>query len=63
MLLEHGRMVYWKKWAATHECEELKEEVWLQPIQAYVAKEEQGSVDRQAPKCNKEAGRRRRMGA
>ena len=27
-------MVHLKKWAAKHECEELKEGVWLEPIQA-----------------------------
>ena len=34
MLLKQARMVSWKKWAAKHECEELKEGVWLEPIQA-----------------------------
>ena len=34
VLLKQARMVYWMKWAATHECEELKERVWLEPIQA-----------------------------
>ena len=29
MLLKQVRLVYWKKWAAKHECEELKEGVWL----------------------------------
>ena len=27
-------VVYCKRWAAKHECEELKEGVWLEPIQA-----------------------------
>ena len=26
-----GRSVYWKKWAAKHEYEDLKEGVWLEP--------------------------------
>ena len=34
MLLRHARMAYWKIWAATHACEELKEGVWLEPVQA-----------------------------
>ena len=34
MLLKRARTVYWKKWAATHECEELKEGAWLEPIKA-----------------------------
>ena len=47
MLLKHARMAYWKKRAANHECEELQER----------------SVDGQAPQCNEEAGRGRRLGA
>ena len=34
MLLKQARMVDWKKWAAKHEYEELKEGVSLDPIQA-----------------------------
>ena len=34
MLLKQARMAYWKRWAAKHECEELKEGVWLERIQA-----------------------------
>ena len=33
MLLRQAIMVHWRKWAAKHECEELKG-VWLDPIQA-----------------------------
>ena len=33
-LLKQARKVYWKKWAAKGEHEELKEGVWLDPIQA-----------------------------
>ena len=32
MLLKQARMVYWKRWVVTHECEELKDGVG--PIQA-----------------------------
>ena len=31
MLLKLARMACWKKWAAKHECGELKEGVWLEP--------------------------------
>ena len=31
MLLQQARTVYWKKWAAKHEYEELKEGIWLWP--------------------------------
>ena len=34
MLVQRGRSVYWKKWAAKHEHEELKEGVWLEPALA-----------------------------
>ena len=34
MLLKQARMVYWKRWAAKHEYEELKGGVWLELIQA-----------------------------
>ena len=33
VLLKQVRMVYWKKLEAKRECEELKEGVWLEPIQ------------------------------
>ena len=29
MPFKQARMVYWKEWAAKHECEELQEGVWL----------------------------------
>ena len=47
MLLKKTRMVYWKKWAAAHECEELKEGVWLEPIQATLQrKTNKSSIDK-----------------
>ena len=30
MLLQRARTVHWKKWAAIHEYEELKEGIWLE---------------------------------
>ena len=38
MLLQQARTVYWKKWAAKHECEELKEGIWLEPTLALLRK-------------------------
>ena len=31
MLVQRARSVYWKKWSAKHEYEELKEGAWLEP--------------------------------
>ena len=39
MLLKQARMIYWKRWAAKHECEELEEGVWLEPIQAVLRRQ------------------------
>ena len=30
LLMQRARSVYWKKWAAKHEYEELKEGTWLE---------------------------------
>ena len=38
MLVQQARSVYWKKWAAKHEYEELKEEIWLEPALALLRK-------------------------
>ena len=38
MLLQQARTVCWKKWAAKHEYEELKEGVWLEPALALMRK-------------------------
>ena len=38
MLVQTARSVYWKKWAAKHEHEELKEGVWLEPALALLRK-------------------------
>ena len=32
MLVHTARSVYWKKWAAKHEYEELKEGAWMEPL-------------------------------
>ena len=38
MLVQRARPVYWKKWAAKHEYEEVKEGVWLEPAPALLQK-------------------------
>ena len=38
MLVQAARSVYWKKWAAKHEYEELKEGAWLGPGLALLLK-------------------------
>ena len=30
--IQRTKEVQWKKWAAKHECEELKEGVWIDPV-------------------------------
>ena len=39
MLLQQARSVFWKKWAAKHEYDELKEGIWL------AAEEDEGRMD------------------
>ena len=34
VLVQRARSVYWKKWAAKHEHEKLKEGAWLEPALA-----------------------------
>ena len=38
MLVQQARSIHWKKWAAKHKCEELKEEIWLEPSLALLRK-------------------------
>ena len=45
MLVQRARSMYWKKWAAKHEYEELKEGAWLEPGLALVRKKEKGRLD------------------
>ena len=42
MLLQRARTVYWKKWAAKHDYEELKEGIWLEPALALLRKRTKG---------------------
>ena len=39
MLLKQVRTTYWKKWATTHECEELSKGVWLALMRAVLRDE------------------------
>ena len=43
ILMQRARSVYWKKWAASHEYEELKEGEWLEPGLALLRKKEKGN--------------------
>ena len=45
MLLQRARAVYWKKWAAKHEVEELMEGVWLELALALLRMEDEGRLD------------------
>ena len=42
MLVQTACSVYWKKWAAKHEYEELKEGAWLEPALALLRKKAKG---------------------
>ena len=42
MLLQQPRTVYWNKWAAKQEHEELKEGIWLEPALALLRKDKGG---------------------
>ena len=59
MLVQRARSVYWKKWAAKHENEELKERT----SSSSLAKESKRGWDRKASTCCKKIGSGRRMGA
>ena len=58
MLVQRARSVYWKKWAAKHEYEELKEGAW-----SSLAKESKGGLDRKASQCGQKDFPGRRMDA
>ena len=63
MLLKQASMVCWKRWAAKHEWEELKEGVWLEPIQAMLRRKTNESWKDKHRICDEEVGRGSRMGA
>ena len=45
MLAQRAGSVYWKKWAAKHEYEELKEGAWLEPGLALLRKKVKDNLD------------------
>ena len=47
MLLKRARIVHWKQWTAEHECEEFKEGVLLEPIQAMLRRKTNEWTDKQ----------------
>ena len=65
MLVQRARPVYWKKWAAKHEYEELKEGAWLEPGLALVRKKEKEiglkSIEWLGRSFWKEVGRKKRL--
>ena len=63
MLVQRARMVCWKRWAAKHECEGLKDGVWLEPIQPVLRRKTNEVWKDKAPTCDEETGCGRRMGA
>ena len=42
MLVQRARSLYWKKWAAKHELEELKEGAWIEPALGLLRKKTKG---------------------
>ena len=54
MLLQQARKVYWKKWAAKHEYEELKEGIWLEPALALMRKKTKKDWTEKKSKCFEE---------
>ena len=42
MLVQRARSVYWKKWAAKHEQEELTEGAWFDPALVLLRKKAKG---------------------
>ena len=64
MLMQRARPVYWNKWAAKHEHEELEEGAWIEPALALLRNKVKG--DWTEKHCNvarklflKEVGRER----
>ena len=57
--MKQASSTYWRKWAAKHECEELKEGIWLEPALALLRRKTKD----ESSSCRKEAGSGRRLGA
>ena len=45
MLFGQARSTYWRKWAAKHENEELKDGIWLEPALALLRKKTKGRAN------------------
>ena len=45
MLLGQARSTFWRKWAAKHQYEELKEGIWLEPTLALLRRRTKGGLD------------------
>ena len=43
MLMQRARPVYWNKWAAKHEHEELEEGAWIEPALALLRNKVRGN--------------------
>ena len=56
MLLQQGRTVYWKKWAAKHEYEELIEGIWLEAALALLRKKTKDEWTEKASKRGQKLG-------
>ena len=63
MLLQRARSVYWKKLAARHEDEELKEEAWLDPKLVLLRKKVQENWTEKHRNCGQEDLLGRRLDA
>ena len=63
MLLQQARIIYWKKWAAKHESEELKEGIWLEPTLALLRKKTKEEWTETTSKRGQKIGFGRRLGA
>ena len=63
MLLQQARKVYWKKWAAKHEYEELEEGIWLEPALALLRKKTKDDWTEKTSKCCQKSLLGRRLGA
>ena len=63
MLLKRARMVCWKRWAAKHECEGLKDGVRLEPIQPVLRRKTNEVWTDKHRHATRKTGCGRRMGA
>ena len=56
MLMKQARLTHWRKWAAKHEYEELKEGIWLEPALAMLRRRtKEGSWFWEEAGCRKDS--------